>query len=130
MGVQIAPPTAADQCSTSVPLRRPSSKTQGTVSPNPQSPLAYLEERRSHYQRADENTERDRLIVLQFVEGLHGYYRQWRKLPPSPLHPIRLAFLVERNRVTAFQSRMKNIRKACQKGRCVVLGPWPPYSFV
>ena len=116
MGVQITPLS--------------SSRTQGTVSPNPQSPIAYLEERRSHYQRADENTEQDRLTVQQFVEGLHGYYRQWRKLPPSSSHPIRLAFLVERDRVMAFQSRMASTCSTNQEGRCVVLGPWPPYSFV
>jgi len=101
-----------------------------TVSPNQQSPLAYLEERRSYYQCADEDAEQDRLVVQQFVERMHGYYRQWRKLPPSPSATIRLAFLVERDRVTAFQSRVESTRRACREGRCVVLGPWPPYSFV
>ena len=123
MGVQITPSTTAS-------LRCPSSRTQGTVSPNPQSPIAYLEERRSHYQRADENTEQDRLTVQQFVERLHGCYRQWRKLQSSPSHPIRLAFLVERDRVMAFQSRMASTCSTDQERRCVVLGPWPPYSFV
>jgi hypothetical protein len=137
MGLQIAPPTTANQrrpplCdgARSVPERCPSSKTQGTVSPNQQSPLAYLEERRSFYRLADDDTEQDRLIVQQYVEGLHGHYRQWRKLSPTPLHPIRLAFLIERDCVTAFQNCVKNARRACQAGRCVVLGPWPPYSFV
>jgi hypothetical protein len=116
MGLRIAPPSP--------------SRTQVAVSSEPQSPLAYIEGRRSYYQRADENAERDRLIVQQFVERLHGYYRQWRKLQSSPSHPIRLAFLVERDRVAAFQSRVENTRRACHEGRCVVLGPWPPYSFV
>ena len=106
------------------------SETQVAVSSGPQSPLAYMEGRRSHYRRADENAERDRLIVQQFVERLHGYYRQWRKLPSSPWHPIRLAFLVARDRVAAFQGRVEKVRKAVQEGRCVVSGPWPPYSFV
>ncbi len=95
-----------------------------------QSPLAYLEERRSIYRLADDDTEQTRLIVGQFVEMLHGYYRQWRKLAPTPSHPIRLAFLIERDRVTAFQDCVKNARGPCQEERCVVLGPWPPYSFV
>jgi hypothetical protein len=101
-------------------------------SPNPEIPksLSYIEHRRAFYQRTDEDAEQDRWMVRQFVERLHGYYRQWRKLPASPSHRIRLAFLVERDRVTAFQSRVENARKACQEGRYVVLGPWPPYSFV
>jgi hypothetical protein len=95
----------------------------------PPSPLAYIEQRRSYYQRTDEDVERDQSIVQQFVERLHGYYRQWRKLPSTASHPIRLAFLVERNSVATFQTRMENTRKASRE-RCVVLGPWPPYSFV
>jgi hypothetical protein len=95
-----------------------------------QSPLAYLEDRRSFYQLADADTEQNRLIEQQFVEGLHGYYRQWRKLSPTPSHPIRLAFLIERDCATTFQNRVENTRRTHQEGRCVVLGPWPPYSFV
>jgi hypothetical protein len=101
-------------------------------SPSPrcsQSPFAYLEERRSFYRLADDDTEHTRSIVQQFVEGLHGYYRQWRKLEPTPSRPIRLAFLVERDCVTAFQNCTKNARRACREGRCTILGPWPPYSF-
>jgi len=130
MGVQIAPPTTADEPPASAAVRCQPSRTHGAIPSKPQSPLAYLEERRSHYHRTDENVERDRLLVQHFVEGLHGCYRQWRKLPASPSYPIRLAFLVERDRVTAFQSRVENAGKARQDGRCVVLGPWPPYSFV
>jgi hypothetical protein len=116
IGVQITPST---------PIPNPQSPI-----PRDQSPLTYLEQRRSYYQRTDEDVEQDRLIVQQFVERLHGYYRQWRKLPATASHRIRLAFLVERDRVMAFQSRVENARKACQEGRCTVLGPWPPYSFV
>jgi hypothetical protein len=116
MGVQIA---ALD-----------TSKTAAAVAPDHQSPLAYLDRRRSYYQRVDDDEEQDRAIVQRFVERLHGYFRQWRKLPASPSRRIRLAFLVERDRVMAFQSGVENARKSCQEGRCRVLGPWPPYSFV
>ena len=136
MGLRIAPPTTADQrrptlCggARSVPVRCPPPRTQ-VASSKPQSPLAYIEERRSYYQRVDEGEVRDCSIVQQFVERLHGCYRQWRKLQSSPSHPIRLAFLVERDRVMAFQSRMASTCSTDQEGRCVVLGPWPPYSFV
>ena len=116
MGLRIAPPSP--------------SEAQVAASSKPQSPLAYIEERRSYYQRVDEGEVRDCSIVQQFVERLHGCYRQWRKLQSSPSHPIRLAFLVERDRVMAFQSRMASTCSTDQEGRCVVLGPWPPYSFV
>ena len=107
-----------------------SSKTLVAGSSEAQSPLAYLEQRRIHYQRADGDVERDRSTVQQFVERLHGCYRQWRKLQSAPSYPIRLAFLVERDRVTAFQSRLKNTGNTDQRGRYAILGPWPPYSFV
>jgi hypothetical protein len=95
-----------------------------------QSPLAYIEERRTHYRRIDKAVERDCLIVQQFAERLQGYYRQWRKLQASPSYPIRLAFLVERDRVAAFQSRVESTCDTDREGRCTILGPWPPYSFV
>lgn len=123
MGLRIAlPTTASPQC--------PPPKTQVAASSQPSSPLAYIEERRTHYQRLDENVERDHLIVQQFVERLHGYYRQWRKLQSAPSHPIRLAFLVERDREAAFRTRLENTYSTHQQGRCAILGPWPPYSFV
>jgi hypothetical protein len=100
------------------------------ASAKPQSPLAYIEQRRSHYRRVDEGEERDRSVVQQIVERLHGYYREWRKLPSSPSHPIRLAFLVERDRVASFQSRVENTCGTDPQRRCTILGPWPPYSFV
>ena len=116
MGLRIVPPSP--------------STTQVAASAKPQSPLAYSEQRRSHYHRVDEGEVRDGSIVQQFVERLHGYYRQWRQLQSSPSHPIRLAFLVERDRVAAFRSHLENTYSTDQDGRCFVLGPWPPYSFV
>ncbi len=109
---------------------RDTSSSRVAAALNRQSPSDYLEHRRSYYQLLDEDVERERLIVQQFVERLDGCYRQWRKLPSSLSQRIRLAFLVERERVIAFQNRVENVGKACQAGRCVVLGPWPPYSFV
>ena len=88
-----------------------------------------MEQRRSFYRRTDDDAERDRLAAEQLVEQLQGCYRQWRKLPASPSYRLRLAFLVERDRVTAFQNRAESAGGACRQGRWMVLGPWPPYSF-
>jgi hypothetical protein len=96
----------------------------------PQSPLAYIEQRRLHYQRADETAERDKSMVEQVVERLHGCYRQWRKLQASASYAIRLAFLVEREREAAFRSRLEDIGGTERLWQCAILGPWPPYSFV
>jgi hypothetical protein len=70
------------------------------------------------------------LMVEQVVERLCGCFRQWRKLISSPSCPIRLAFLVERDRETAFRSRVQSACCTDQKCRYSILGPWPPYSFV
>jgi hypothetical protein len=114
----------------SVSVGCPPTKTPVAVPYSGKSPQAYMEERRSHYHHADEDATQSHLIVQQFTESLDGYFRQWRRLSPSPSHSIRLAFLIERDRATAFQGRVKLIRDTCWKGLCVVLGPWPPYSFV
>jgi hypothetical protein len=104
--------------------------TPNASSSGPQSSPAYLELRRAHYRQADDAVERDRLIAGQYVDQLQGCYREWRQLPPSPSHPIRLAFLVDRGAAAAFLSRVENARQRFPEGRCSVLGPWPPYSFV
>jgi hypothetical protein len=130
MGLRIAPPTSADPCCAAVPVPCPPPRTQNAAPSTPQSPLAYIEDRRSHYQRVDQGEERDGSIVQQFVERVHGYYRQWRKLQSAPSQPIRLAFLVERDRVAAFRTRLEGTCNADRQRRCAILGPWPPYSFV
>jgi hypothetical protein len=116
MGLRMAPPGRPKP-----PLPAPAAQP---------SPLAYLAERRSCYGQADEEVEHNRSIAERLVEQLSGHYRQWRRLPSSPAHPIRLAFLVERECVSGFRSRVENIRKASRENWGAVLGPWPPYSFV
>ena len=116
-------------CEIGLRIMPPSPPESHAASSKPQSPLAYIEGRRSHYRRTDDNAERDRLIVERVVERLCGFYRQWRRLVSSPSCPIRLAFLVERDREAAFRNRVESACCADQGCRCVVLGPWPPYSF-
>jgi hypothetical protein len=93
-------------------------------------PLGYLEQRRSYYQRADAAAEHDHRVVRQFVEGLQDLYRDWRRLPAATAHLVRLAFLVERDRVAAFRRGVADLSHERVVGQCAVLGPWPPYSFV
>jgi hypothetical protein len=115
MMLRIAPPGAPREASHACSTRGSSSKP--------------TEKRRSHLHEGDSG-EQIRQIVQHFVEHLHGIYRDWRRLPSAPLQPIRLAFLLERDRVDAFQGRLKSPHTICRIERCEILGPWPPYSFV
>jgi hypothetical protein len=136
MGVQIKPATAIDGGrkpalgAEAAALRWSISNAHAAASRRGQTPLAYLDGRRSHYRREDEDTERCGLLSQQFVDALHDCCRQWRRLPATPSHPIRLAFLVERGRAAGFQNRVVEFGRTRPECRCVVLGPWPPYSFV
>ena len=107
-----------------------SPETKIAVPARPQSPLDYIEHRRSHYRRLDGDDERENSVVRQFVEQVRDCFRDWRKLPSSPSPPIRLAFLVELDLTTVFRSRLENACGTFQEWRCTILGPWPPYSFV
>jgi hypothetical protein len=79
---------------------------------------------------SSQNAERSRSIIDHLVERLGGSYRQWRRLPSVPSGPIRLAFLVARDRVAVFRSRVEMACCADQGFRYMILGPRPPYSFV
>ena len=90
----------------------------------------YLEQRRAHYRRVDAAEEIGRSMVQKVVQRLQGTFRDWRRLPSWPLSPgIRMEFLVEQSRVADFRSRLENLHTAGRGGRCMVLGPWAPYSF-
>lgn len=92
--------------------------------------LSHIGWRRMGRCEVDSVKEQERLVVQRFVEYLHGTYRDWRRLPSAASQPIRLAFLVERDRVDAFRGRLEHADKISRKSRCVVVGPSPPYSFV
>lgn len=108
----------------------PTTKPRVTRSGPVESGPTCVRERRIHGPSVASAATRDCSIVQQVVEHLHGTYREWRRLLSSPSQPIRLSFLVERGRVQAFQSRLAESHRIWQKGHCLVLGPWPPYSFV
>jgi hypothetical protein len=110
-----------------VTLSNPAAMLKGI--PSPYSGPSYLEQRRSHYRQADAATELERQVVGQLLGRLQGAYREWQKLPATPAHLIRLTFLVERELAVAFRSRTEEFARTWRAGRCVVLGPWPPYSF-
>jgi hypothetical protein len=90
----------------------------------------YLARRRALYEYDDRLTGQAGPTTDRYVQGLDGLYRQWRCLASSLPGVIRLAFLVERDRVGLFRERLKTLHDARQGELCEFLGPWPPYSFV
>ena len=64
---------------------------------------------------------------VQAVEGLHCDYRS---LAPGRPGVLRLAFLVRRGRSQACQEAPGKLAGRQRCVRSVLLGPWPPLSFL
>ena len=96
----------------------------------PSSPIQYLASRRQHYEQADQLDRQAQLTSKDFVQAVHGLYREWRTLTSTIPGIVRLAFLVPRDLCGAFQDRLKATLPEQAARRYTLLGPWPPYSFV
>ena len=94
------------------------------------SPGEYLALRRQRYAWQDRLERQARLAVENFVQAMHGFYREWRS--PSSTVPtiVRLAFLVPRDIWGAFRERLAAAAAEQAFRQHTLLGPWPPYSFV
>jgi len=103
---------------------------QANPSPRTSPPTSYLHERRAYYQRQDSLSEQARLTVEHLVRELGGTYHDWQRLTPSPPSLVRLAFLVERERVGSFRRCLRASIAEHSGHQWTLLGPWPPYSFV
>ena len=94
------------------------------------SAFEYLALRRAQYAWADEQGSQVESVIERYVALAGDLCRDWCRLAcPSP-GLVRLALLVERQRVDALRKRLDTAPKPRQVDRCLVLGPWPPYSFV
>lgn len=93
-------------------------------------PISYLNERRAYYQRQDSLGEQARMTVEHLVRGLRSTFRDWQRLTPSPSSLVRLAFLVEQERVGLFRKCLRASIAGHSRHQWTLLGPWPPYSFV
>ena len=103
---------------------------QGNPSSRTSLSTSYLHERRAYYQRQDSLREQARLTVEHLVRELRGTFRDWQRLTPSPPGLVRLAFLVERERVGLFRRCLQASLAEHSGHQWTLLGPWPPYSFV
>lgn len=98
---------------------------RGTTSPN-----SYLRERRAYYRNRDLLDRRAQLTLDHLLEQLQDSCRECKTLASSTPGLLRLAFLVERERVRAFRTSLQGVITAHHARRWTLLGPWPPYSFV
>lgn len=103
---------------------------QANPSPCTSLPTSYLNERRAYYQRQDSFAEQARVTEEHLVRELGEAYRDWQTLTPSPPGLVRLAFLVERERLGLFRKCLRASIAGHSGHQWTLLGPWPPYSFV
>ena len=86
--------------------------------------------RRQRYESEDRLDCQAQLVTKEFVQAMHGLYFEWRALTSTAPTIVRLAFLVQRDDWGGFRDRLEARIPAPAPRRLMVLGPWPPYSFV
>jgi hypothetical protein len=94
------------------------------------SPFEYLALRRAQYAWADELGCQAESAVSRYVALAGDLCRDWCRLICQSPGLVRLALLVDHQQVDALRKRLETAPKPRQVERCVLLGPWPPYSFV
>ena len=112
------------------PATPPPSRNQDVKDLPAISPGQYLALRRQRYEWKDRLDRRARLAAENFVQAVHGLYREWRALTSTMPAIVRLAFLVPRDLWGAFRERLEATMPEQASRQCTLLGPWPPYSFV
>jgi len=107
----------------------PYSQNEEDKHPPTSLPAQYLALRRKRYESKDRLDCQAQLATEDFVQVLHGLYRDWRTLTSTVPTIVRLAFLVQRDFWTAFRQRLETKIPDQISRRFTLLGPWPPYSF-
>ncbi len=118
----------ASEMALRITLPQPLGVFAGPAVASPPS-LAYLERRRSHYRRVDAAEGLAGRTLRRLTGHLRGTCRAGRLLPAPP-QVLRLALLVDRDRIAAFRTGLEAFGRACRQTQWTALGPWPPYSFV
>jgi hypothetical protein len=109
------------------------SLARGEAPPEPAAATAasaYLAGRRARYAWEDRLRGQTAAVAERCVERLRRWCREWRQLAPAIPGLVRMAFLVDRDRAAAFRQHAAAVLARHADGSCVVLGPWPPYSFL
>ncbi len=94
------------------------------------SPSQYLALRRHQYTDVDRRNHEADLASHGYIHAIQGLFREYRTLTSPRPGLIRLAFLVDRGRWDASLARLESFAAETTTTECILLGPWPPYSFV
>jgi gas vesicle protein GvpL/GvpF len=93
--------------------------------------LAYLRARQVEYRQAEAVRERAQALAREVDTALQQLALEWRRsLCPSDRLALRDQYLLERERIDAFERAFDELRRSHQEARFLLSGPWPPYSFV
>ncbi|MBI4492868.1 MAG: GvpL/GvpF family gas vesicle protein [Chloroflexi bacterium] len=93
--------------------------------------MRYLLARLAEDRREAELRARAGAIARAVDEALCPYALERRcTVLPTPRLALRAAYLLEPVRIGAFWAAFEQVRRARPDLRCLLSGPWPPYSFV
>ncbi len=93
--------------------------------------LAYLRARQAEHRRTESLREQARILARAVDAALRPLALEChRGLCPSERLALRDVYLLERERIGAFEGAFDEVRKQHQEVRLLLSGPWPPYSFV
>ena len=93
--------------------------------------LAYLRTRQTEYRQAESVQKRAQTLACELDAVLRPHALEChRSLCPSEHLALRDLYLIERERIGAFEGAFDEVRQRHQEVRFLLSGPWPPYSFV
>jgi hypothetical protein len=90
----------------------------------------YLATRRAVYDRRDLWNDLAQATVERCASLLDGLFLEFRRRSPEPPGVLRLAFLVKRELAVQFARCVRSFSCPGLASPIVLMGPWPPYSFV
>ena len=86
--------------------------------------------RRAVYERRERWNDLAEATVERCTAVLDGLFLEFRRRLPEPAGVLRLAFLVKRELAAEFAQCVRSFGFPTVVSSIVLLGPWPPYSFV
>lgn len=93
--------------------------------------LAYLRSRQTEFRKAESARDRAQTLARALDAALGPYALEYRQsVCPSERLALRNLYLLERERIDAFERALAEVRQRHQEVRFLLSGPWPPYSFV
>jgi hypothetical protein len=127
LGLRVLWKSGVNQPRTALPTQAGKSYGERSVGEGWAYMLARLEEKRQL------QAQRSRAEVL--AADVHAPLARWaahstRQVLVTPRLLLTAAYLVEQDRLAAFQSEVEALRKAYPNLDFLCTGPWPPYSFV